>query len=80
MNIFAVAYHAFMILVDKDKLSYSDKDRIIAPFYEIELDTGIIISTLILPRKESVALLTKHHISSATHAGVKTMLGMHFVS
>ena len=28
----------------------------------------------------AVALLTKHHISSATHAGVKTMLGMHFVS
>lgn len=41
-----------LILVDKDKLSYSDKDRIIAPFYDIELDTGIIISTLILPRKE----------------------------
>ena len=28
----------------------------------------------------AVALLTKHHINSATHAGVKTMLGMHFVS
>ena len=26
------------------------------------------------------ALLTKHHISASTHAGVKTMLGMHFVS
>ena len=28
----------------------------------------------------TVALLTKHHISTNTHAGVKTMLGMHFVS
>lgn len=28
----------------------------------------------------AVALLTKHHIPTATHAGVKTMLGMHFVS
>lgn len=28
----------------------------------------------------AVALLTKHHISTNTHAGVKTMLGMHFVS
>ena len=28
----------------------------------------------------AVTLLTKHHISTATHAGVKTMLGMHFVS
>lgn len=26
-----------LVLVDADKLSYSDKDRIIAPFYDIEL-------------------------------------------
>ena len=30
----------------------ADKERIMAPFYDIELDTGIIISTLIMPRKE----------------------------
>jgi predicted nucleotidyltransferase len=41
-----------LVLVDKDKLTYSDKDRIIAPFYDIELDTGIIISMIIMPRKE----------------------------
>lgn len=41
-----------LILVDVDKLTYEDKDRIIAPLYDIELDTGIIISTLIMPRKE----------------------------
>lgn len=41
-----------LVLVDAEKLSYSDKDRIITPFYDIELDTGIIISTLIMPRKE----------------------------
>lgn len=28
----------------------------------------------------AVALLTKHHITASTHAGVKTMLGLHFVS
>ena len=28
----------------------------------------------------AVALLTKHRISTNTHAGVKTMLAMHFVS
>ena len=28
----------------------------------------------------AVALLTKHHISAGTHAGVKTMLGLNFVS
>jgi predicted nucleotidyltransferase len=41
-----------LVLVDKDKLTYSDKDCIIAPFYDIELDTGIIISMMIMPRKE----------------------------
>ena len=41
-----------LLLVDADKLTYSDKDRIIAPFYDIELDTGIIISMLIMPRRE----------------------------
>ena len=41
-----------LVLVDADKLSYNDKDRIIAPLYDIELDTGIVISTLIMPRKE----------------------------
>ena len=41
-----------LLLVDADKLTYNDKDRIIAPFYDIELETGIVISTLIMPRKE----------------------------
>jgi predicted nucleotidyltransferase len=41
-----------LVLVDKDKLSYADKDSIIASFYDIELETGVIISTLIMPRKE----------------------------
>ena len=41
-----------LLLVDSDKLCYNDKDRIIAPFYDIELDTGIIISTMIMSRKE----------------------------
>lgn len=41
-----------LILVDVDRLSYNDKDRIIAPFYDIELETGIVISTMIMPRKD----------------------------
>lgn len=41
-----------LILVDSDKLSYDAKDRIIAPYYDIELETGVVISTLIMPRKE----------------------------
>lgn len=41
-----------LLLVDTDRLNYSEKDRIMAPFYDIELDSGIVISTLIMPRKE----------------------------
>ena len=41
-----------LMLVDTDALTYNDKDQMIAPFYDIELDTGIIISTMILTRKE----------------------------
>ena len=41
-----------LLLVDADKLSYDDKDHIIAPFYDIELETGVNISALILLRKD----------------------------
>lgn len=41
-----------LVLVDTDHLNYSEKDDIIAPFYDIELDSGIVISTLVMPRKE----------------------------
>ena len=41
-----------LMLVDTDKLTYAEKDAIHAPFYEIELDTGIVISTMIITRKE----------------------------
>lgn len=41
-----------LILVDSDKLSYEAKDRIITPYYDIELETGVVISTLIITRKE----------------------------
>ena len=41
-----------LVLVDTDKLTYAEKDAIHAPFYEIELDTGIVISTMIITRKE----------------------------
>jgi predicted nucleotidyltransferase len=41
-----------LMLVNTDKLSYDDKDKILTPFYDIELETGIIISLLIMTRKE----------------------------
>lgn len=41
-----------LMLVETDELSYEGKDRIIAPYYDIELETGVVISTLIMTRKE----------------------------
>lgn len=41
-----------LMLVDADSVDYEERDRIIAPLYDIELDTGIIISTIIMSRKE----------------------------
>lgn len=41
-----------LILVDSSKLTYSDKDAIKAPLYDIELETGADISTIIIPRRE----------------------------
>lgn len=42
-----------LMLVNTDNhLTYSDKERIMAPIYDIELETGVIISMLIMPKKE----------------------------
>lgn len=41
-----------LVLVDAENVDYAEKDRIIAPLYDIELDTGVIISTIIMPRRE----------------------------
>ncbi len=42
-----------LMLVDKDnRLTYSEKEQIMSPLYDIELDTGIVISTLIMTKNE----------------------------
>jgi len=41
-----------LMLVDADKVTYAEKDAIIAPLYDIELESGVIISTMIIPKKE----------------------------
>ena len=41
-----------LMLVDADTLSYNEKEKITAPFYDIELETGVIISILLMPKKE----------------------------
>jgi uncharacterized protein len=41
-----------LILVDNDNLTREDKKRIKYPLYDIEFDTGRIISPLVLSRKD----------------------------
>ena len=41
-----------LVLVNKDTVSRADQKRIKYPLYDIEFDSGIIISPLIFPKKE----------------------------
>jgi predicted nucleotidyltransferase len=49
-----------LILIDKDKITSSDAKRLSYPLYDIEFETGKIISPLILSRKNWE---TKHRIT-----------------
>ena len=41
-----------LILVDKPQVSDKDEDQIFAPLYQIELQTGVLINPLIMPKQE----------------------------
>jgi len=41
-----------LILVDSDKISYSEEQKIKYPLYDLEFETGKVISPLILIRKD----------------------------
>jgi predicted nucleotidyltransferase len=41
-----------LILVDKEKISYSDEIRIKYPLYDLEFDTGKVISPMVLSRRD----------------------------
>jgi uncharacterized protein len=49
-----------IILVDKDKITRMDQKRIKYPLYDIEFDTGTIISPMIFSKKDWE---TKHRIT-----------------
>lgn len=40
-----------LILVDGDKMDWAKQDRIISPLYDIELETGILVSPMLVLRK-----------------------------
>lgn len=49
-----------LILIDKDKITSGDAKRVAYPLYDIEFETGKIISPLILSKKNWE---TKHRIT-----------------
>ncbi len=40
-----------LILMDKEKLTLEDEEKITFPIYLLELSTGVLISSLIVPKK-----------------------------
>jgi len=40
-----------LILLDKDTITLADRMKIAAPLYAIELETGVLISSFIYPKK-----------------------------
>lgn len=57
-----------LILLNKDRVTWSDEKRISFPLYNIEFDTGTIISPLILSKNEWES---KHRITPFYHNVVK---------
>lgn len=49
-----------LILLDKDKITWQDEKRVKYPLYDIEFDTGKIISPLVLSKKDWE---TRHRIT-----------------
>ena len=49
-----------LILLDKDKITWQDEKKIKYPLYDIEFDTGKIISPLVLTKKDWE---TRHRIT-----------------
>ncbi len=49
-----------LILVDRNSLTHSDQKRIKSPLYDLEFDTGQIISPIIISREE---WLNKHKVT-----------------
>ena len=54
-----------LVLVDGNRLSIQEEDRIIAPLYDIEIDTGVQINARVLLKKvwENIPFRTPFHIN-----------------
>lgn len=54
-----------LVLVDGNHLSVSEEERIIAPLYDIEIETGVQINARVILKKmwENIPFLTPFHIN-----------------
>ena len=54
-----------LVLVDGNKLSIQEEDRIIAPLYDIEIETGVQINARVLLKKmwDSLPFRTPFHVN-----------------
>jgi predicted nucleotidyltransferase len=41
-----------LILLDKEIISSSDRQEVTYPLYDVELETGVIISPIVFPKKQ----------------------------
>lgn len=40
-----------LVLLDKDKISFEEEERITAPVYDMEVENGVIISLIVMTKK-----------------------------
>ena len=54
-----------LVLIDGNNLTIQEEDRIIAPLYDIEIDTGVQINARVLLKKmwENIPFRTPFHIN-----------------
>ena len=52
-----------LILVDKPVVSNTDEESIFAPLYQIELQTGILINPIIIPKSKWGERITPFYIN-----------------
>lgn len=54
-----------LILVGQDKVTVADEEKLIAPLYDIELETGVLINATVMPetRWENRAMTTPFYLN-----------------
>lgn len=57
-----------LILLNKDKVTWEDEKRISYPLYDIEFDTGTLISPLVISKRDWE---TRHRITPFYHEVLK---------